>query len=130
MGRWLKSQGLHPDLIMSSTAERARSTAELVAGEFDPEPPVRTCHDLYHSSPATMLESLAIECGDEECVMLVAHNPGIEDFIHETTSRMEFCPTAVVAVIAFDRPWSDLILEACGELKELWRPKELPAECL
>ncbi|MDG2422757.1 MAG: histidine phosphatase family protein [Phycisphaerales bacterium] len=126
MGQWLVERSLRPDLILSSTAERARSTAELVAANWDPAPDIQLCKCLYHSTPDTMLETIATECRDQECIMLVAHNPGIEDFLQETTAQVESCPTAVIAVIDFDRSWTDLLVERRGSLAALWRPKELP----
>ncbi|MAT81288.1 MAG: hypothetical protein CMJ29_06530 [Phycisphaerae bacterium] len=126
MGRWLVSQSIRPDLILSSTAERARTTAQLIAGSWDSEPPVQLCRDLYHSTPETMRETLAVQCRDADCIMLVAHNPGIEDLVLESTSRAEHCPTAVIAVIDFDRAWSDLLIDPSGSLAAIWRPKEIP----
>ncbi|MCH2132792.1 MAG: histidine phosphatase family protein [Phycisphaerales bacterium] len=128
MGRWLQSQGIQPDRVLSSTANRAASTAELVAATFEVVPPVDHFRDLYHAATDDILELLATEAGDAEVVLLVAHNPGIEDFVSRTTSCMEFCPTAVIAVIDFTQDWSDLVIDASGTLAALWRPKELPKE--
>ena len=100
----------------------------MLAGTWDPAPEVLTRKDLYHATPAAMLETLATECRDESCVMLVAHNPGIEDFVLETTAQVEFCPTAVIAVIDFEQPWPELLVESRGSLVALWRPKELPTD--
>lgn len=128
MGRWLESRSIRPDIILSSTAERAKRTAELVAATWNDSPEVCMHRCLYHASTETMIETIATECRDESCVMLVAHNPGIEDFVLETTAQMEFCPTAVIAVIDFEQSWPELLVESRGSLVALWRPKELPAD--
>jgi len=125
MGQWLVEQSIRPDLILSSTAERAQATARLVAACWDPAPAIQLCDCLYHSAPETMLETIAVECMDAECIMLVAHNPGIEDFVHQVTTQAEICPTAVIAVIDFDREWSDLLINPSGSLSTICRPKEL-----
>lgn len=126
MGQWLVDRSIRPELILSSTAERAKKTAELVATCWDSAPELRLHKCLYHSSPDTMLEMIVAECRDESCIMLVAHNPGIEDFVLETTAQLEICPTAVIAVIDFDQSWGDLLTKPRGSLAALWRPKELP----
>ena len=128
MGRWLQEMGLQPELILSSTANRARTTAELLAETFEDPPKVEQFRNLYHATPEDMIEVLANHGGDAEVLLLVAHNPGIEDFISETTAQVHFCPTAVIAVIDFESPWVDLLVEAKGSLESLWRPKELPAD--
>ena len=105
MGAWLDEQGLRPDRILSSTALRARTTAELVAGTWESPPGIHLYRELYLSTPQTMLETIMSECREEGCLMLVARNPGIEDFIHETTSRLEECPTGVIASLSVERSW-------------------------
>ena len=128
MGRWLQEQGMRPERIFASTANRANTTAKLLAETFEDPPQVENFRDLYHATPDEMIDVLATHGGDAEVVMLVAHNPGIEDFISEMTTKIEFCPTAVIAVIDFEVPWIDLLVEAKGSLQSLWRPKELPAD--
>jgi phosphohistidine phosphatase len=128
MGRWLMEQGLQPELVVCSTACRAATTAALVAQTLDTPPSIEHYPALYHAMPDDMIEVLATETDGADLVMLVAHNPGIEEFIHHTTGAMEFCPTAVIALIEFQGEWSDLLVEPRGELKALWRPKSLPDE--
>ena len=125
MGAWLEEQGLRPDRILSSTALRARTTAELVAGTWESPPGIHLYRELYLSTPQTMLETIMSECREEGCLMLVAHNPGIEDFIHETTSRLEECPTGVIASLSFERSWRDILEYPTAALDDIWRPKEL-----
>lgn len=125
MGAWLNEQGLRPDRILSSTAKRARTTADLVADTWDEPPVVHLYQELYLSTPQTMLETIMSECREERCVLLVAHNPGVEDFIHETSSCHEGCPTAVIASLSFERKWEDILECPTAMLDAIWRPKEL-----
>ncbi len=59
-------------------------------------------------------------------VMVVGHNPGIEDLVEELTGEWVSMPTATLAQIdlAIDR-WSDLALEETGKLVNVWRPREI-----
>ena len=59
-------------------------------------------------------------------LMLVGHNPGIEELVSALTGRDEYMPTAALACfgLAIDR-WRDLTDETTAELLYLWRPKEL-----
>ncbi len=125
MGAWLNEQGLRPDRILSSTAMRARTTADLVAGTWDDSPVVHLYQELYLSTPQTMLEMIMSECREEACILLVAHNPGVEDFILETTSCLEGCPTAVIASLNFEGSWRDILESPGATLDDIWRPKEL-----
>ena len=128
MGRWLLERDVCPDLILSSTALRARSTAEAVAAVIDRGVRPITVPRLYHASPEEMVEVLAEVETDRRTVLLVAHNPGIEAFLTETTGRRESCPTGVIALIDFPGEWSDLHVSARGTCADVWRPRELPPE--
>ena len=128
MGRWLQENDLLPERIFSSTARRACDTATLIADSYESPPRIELFRDLYHATPDEMIDVLASHGGAAEVLMLVAHNPGIEDFISEITTQVEFCPTAVVAVIDFQVPWVELLVEAKGSLESLWRPREILAD--
>lgn len=125
MGAWLDRHGLRPDCILSSTALRACTTAELVADTWEPSPPIHLHKDLYLSTPQTMLETIMSTCREESCILLVAHNPGVEDFILETTASMEVCPTAVIASLEFSRSWANILEDPRATLEAIWRPKEI-----
>lgn len=76
----LKNQGSVPDLILCSSATRTReTTAHLLAIFAEPSPQVQYENDLYLASPQTLLASLAQVADTYQHIMIVAHNPGIED---------------------------------------------------
>ena len=125
MGRLLVEQGLVPDLILSSTAERARTTAELVADECAPPPPIDYLPSLYGADPQTYLEAASDSGDDLERVMVVGHNPGIESLVALLTGSYERMPTAALACIELQvENWENAV-DAKGRLAGLWRPKEL-----
>ena len=83
--------------------------------------------ELYLSGPAAYVAAAAIFGGDCERVMVVGHNPDVEDLVLALTGEDETMPTAALArvEIGIER-WSELTLQSTGRLVDLWRPKELP----
>lgn len=126
MGRWIVERNLVPDRILSSTAVRALSTAELAAAEFDGSVEIITTRDLYLASPHTYLEVLAGSGDPAERVMVVGHNPGITALVTRLTSVCEEMPTAALAAVELDiEAWERIVEEDRGRLLGFWRPKEL-----
>lgn len=125
MGRLLAEQDLIPDLILSSTAARARTTAELVADACGSPPAIDYLPSLYGAGPEEYLEAASEAGCDDERIMVVGHNPGIELLVALVAGVRERMPTAALAHIELDIDgWEDA-MEARGRLIGLWRPKEL-----
>jgi phosphohistidine phosphatase len=126
MGRLVREYGLIPDVVISSDAVRARLTAEAVvaaaryAGEILPD------RRLYLASPADILSLLRTAPGEAKTVMIVGHNPGLEELVAQVTGERQDLPTAALAqiVLPIDR-WRDLTSSTRGTLVGHWRPKEL-----
>ena len=117
MGALLAERGTRPEVILSSTATRARKTAEAFAAALDlGEGALVLDRRLYGSSPATMLAVLAEldereEPGDVvEVAVLVAHDPGIAEFAEQLSDgRIDRMPTCAIAEFAFEvDSWSEL----------------------
>ncbi|MBK8986095.1 MAG: histidine phosphatase family protein [Chloroflexi bacterium] len=130
IGRLLQSEELVPDLIISSSAARALATAKLVAGNCDYENEIVVTRDFYHADPEIYLEVLATLDDRYQRVMVVGHNPGMEELVEELTGEFVRMATAALAHVALhvDR-WQDVAPEATVELKAqlkaTWLPKEL-----
>ncbi|MCY4160165.1 MAG: histidine phosphatase family protein [Bacteroidetes bacterium] len=75
MGRWLVQFGPLPELILCSTATRARSTYTLAskAGAWTSD--VQYERELYHAMPQDLLHYLQEIPGDIQTVMLIGHQP-------------------------------------------------------
>lgn len=121
MGRVLAGRALAPNLVVSSTAVRARTTAELAveAGEWDC--PLRLDRGLYESGPAGVLAT-ASTAPDVPSLMLVGHQPTWSLLVREMTGETVDMKTATVAVveIAIDS-WS-VLTDAEGHLVEVLFP--------
>ena len=128
MGSFLCEQGLVPDRIISSSAERAKQTTQLVAtaceiGEDD----IDFVKYLYHAPASEYFELL--ERFDEngvERLMVVGHNPGLEDLVYQLGSMYESMPTAAIAWVDLGaEDWIDIRPPFRTNVKAVWRPKEL-----
>lgn len=126
MGTLLRDEDLLPDLILCSTAKRAFTTAEIVADESGFEGEMRLSRDLYSFDPEPYLEALADLEYEYERVMVVGHNPGLEELIDILTGEYNRFPTAALAQVRLPiARWAELDDETEGKLVNLWRPKEL-----
>jgi len=129
MGRLVREADLVPELILSSSAVRARETALAVAEACAHACELRVLRELYLAEPedhALLLRSLPDAVGS---AMLVGHNPVLEELVAALVGEHETLPTAALAWIELpvDR-WSELRLDGSGRLRGLWLPKELDQE--
>ncbi len=126
MASLIKDKELIPQLILSSSAERAKQTAEIVAEQVGYPNEVRLMDKLYMAEWDTLIDVLRKLDDDLERVMIVGHNPGLESLLPLLTGQVMALPTAAVAhlVLPLER-WKDLNKKTKAELVELWRPKEL-----
>jgi phosphohistidine phosphatase len=127
MGRIARKKRLDVELIVSSDALRARLTAEAVADAAGYHGQILLDPRLYHASAADILAILRSTVEHNVAtVMIVGHNPGLEDLVARLTGEAEGLPTAALAQITLpiDR-WPDLTTSTRGTLVGLWRPKEL-----
>jgi phosphohistidine phosphatase len=126
MGRLIADEGLLPDLIVASTAVRAQATAAAVIEASGYGGALRSLHGLYLAPPDAYV-TVARELDDSVGrVLMIGHNPGIEQLLSELIGRPESMPTAALAALDFsiDR-WSELSPSTPATLRGFWRPKEL-----
>jgi len=126
MGELVREYGLTPDVVISSDARRARMTAEAVVKAARDAGEILLDHNLYMAGPAEILSLLRTVQEKAETVMIVGHNPGLEELVAQLTGDWRDLPTAALAQITLpiDR-WRDLKPSTRGTLVHHWRPKEL-----
>ena len=128
MGVHLAAHYPAPQRIVSSSAARARTTAEVLAQAFGrPRQDIQVLPTLYLADVATLL-AVARDLPDAlHTVMLVGHNPGMTDCLNRLAAAgIDNLPTCGVARIGFDLDhWADL-QPAQGRLLSLDVPKALP----
>jgi len=128
MGTLLHEQNLIPDKIICSTAVRAKKTVEGLLETLSFENEIDYTRDLYHADVDSMVEQLQTIPEDIEIVMLVGHNPGMDEFLDVICDEQDHMPTAAIAEIEFDIPsWHKLRTSTSANLKNLWKPKEIQA---
>ncbi|MCP4424375.1 MAG: histidine phosphatase family protein [Chloroflexi bacterium] len=126
MGQLLLAEDLVPDLIISSSAERALTTAETVAEACDYSRELRYTRNFYHAGPRAYIEALQKLDDAFQRVMVVGHNPGMEELLEVLTGLWERMPTAALAQLSLPiSHWRELDEYVETELVNLWRPKEL-----
>jgi len=110
MGKRLAKRDVKPDLLVSSPALRALTTAQLIAEELGCKRKDIVVDDrLYASSPDDLLAVIRALDKKLDRVMLFGHNPEFTDLAHRLSSQIIDMPTGAVAEFSFDtKAWSDV----------------------
>jgi phosphohistidine phosphatase len=119
----LLAEGLLPDLILCSSARRCRQTAEQLIHSSDYRGEARTTGELYEADAPRLREAISKLSDQFGRVMVIAHNPGMEEFLETVVG--EHTPLTTSALAAVDIPissWSDLSAETRGNLIKVWQP--------
>ncbi len=100
MARELKDLGLLPDLILTSPANRALTTASIMSEvfAFDPER-IDQIPSLYLGSPEDLEIAVTKRIGQSETLYLYAHNPGISIFASLLAERDIAMPTCCAVIL-------------------------------
>jgi phosphohistidine phosphatase len=131
IARHLNDEGITPELVLCSTAQRARETLERIGPALGTAT-VRFERELYGASESGLLDRLHRVSDGTGSVMLVGHNPGIEqlalDLARPSPLRSELeakFPTAALATLELPGPrWSELE-RGSAELVGFVRPRDL-----
>jgi phosphohistidine phosphatase len=134
MGRWMRSEGLLPDQVLCSPAKRAKQTAHSVLEARELSSDSILFDDRIYDAGIDDLLDLLAECPQSfRCVMVVGHNPGLEELVFHlgrevpTPGDGKLLPTATLARIEMPSDWRALGAGA-GRLLSLTRPKSLPRD--
>src|SRR5688500_17203891 len=127
VGHLLRRLSLVPDLIITSDAVRAHATARGVADASGYTGKVVLSASLYHAKPDTMIEVLrAVPAAGASAIMIVAHNPGLEELVAQLTGQSIGMPTAALVHLSVPvAQWSDLEGSARATMIDMWRPADL-----
>ena len=126
MGKHLREQGLIPDRVLTSSAKRARKTASRVAKACGYTGKVKKLEAFYDTVVGVYFETLQTLPDKYERVMVVGHNPTMEQLVGYLTRQARRMPTAALAHIELPiQHWEALDLNTVGTLINLWTPKTL-----
>lgn len=132
MAKHLVQLGIVPDLVLCSSAQRTRETLELLRAALGATTSVVLEAELYAASADTLLEHLRAVPEEVASLMLIGHNPGLQDLALLLASagaeleRLEAkFPTAALATLALpNASWSQLS-QADATLDAFVVPKQL-----
>lgn len=102
MGRILKKKKIHPDLIISSPAYRARETTRKIVKKINYHDEIMYNEYLYEASLTTMLEIVNYIEDEYDDVFIVGHNPGLNMLGFYLVDFNENLPTCGILEIHFD----------------------------
>jgi phosphohistidine phosphatase len=110
MGKRLSKRGVKPDLLVSSPALRALTTAQLIADEIGyARKNIVVDERLYASSPDDLLAVICALDDKLDSVMLFGHNPEFAELAHRLSSDIADMPTCAIAEFRFDaKAWVDV----------------------
>lgn len=124
-GEWLRQEALLPDIILSSTAVRAHQTAELAAAAGGYIGEIRLVAELYAAGPEAYLQAVANLEDRFERVMVVGHNPGLEELVSLLSGVSQPMPTAALACVKLEiATWGEIGRRPRGVISAIWRPKD------
>lgn len=121
VGRWLGRNVDAIDLAVVSPANRARTTWALASAELSPAPPTRFDDELYGAFAGQLLEIIRTLPDDATTVILVCHNPGVEELVELLTGQSLSMSTAALAVLGIDGTWST-VEPGSADLRVFGRP--------
>ncbi|WP_431961859.1 SixA phosphatase family protein [Actinacidiphila sp. bgisy160] len=122
VGHWLREAEHIPDLVICSTSRRTQETWELAAEALGATPPptVRLDERVYAATARALLDVLREAPDDVATLLLVGHNPGVQDLVLRLTGEAradallraaDKFPTSALAVLAWPGFWSSLAPE-------------------
>ena len=111
MGQRLSKRNIQPDLLLSSPANRAYTTAQKIAKEIGyPVDNVSTSKEVYHAGSGGLLQLVRNQSDSINTLMIFGHNPGFTWFANSLTGEyIDNIPTCGIVAIEFDvESWSNI----------------------
>ena len=125
MGRFLASKKVDLSLLISSPSVRTRQTVELLLrhAKLGVEP--QFDQRIYEASLFTLVQVVSELPDDKQTVMLVGHNPGMEELLACLTRESRHMPTCALARISLDSSSWKEVGRSSGSLEWFVTPKDL-----
>src|SRR5688572_18148452 len=101
-GAWLREHGIEPDIIITSDAVRARTTAQAVAKAAGYSGDIVSDPSLYHAKVDDLLHALNNVSDDAKAVLIVGHNPGLEELVRALSA--EYHGLVTTALVELELP--------------------------
>lgn len=136
MGAFIKAEGLAFDHVLASPAIRVRETIACAEAALGRPLGAQFDKGIYMASSVTLLEHLAAVAGNPARILLIGHNPGLEDLalqlLPETDPLralvLEKYPTASLAELTLPADsWAEAT-DGTARLTRFTRPRDLDPE--
>jgi phosphohistidine phosphatase len=134
IGRYLHAHGIEPEMVLCSTARRARDTLDRIEpalGKAD----IRIEPELYAASANELLDRVRSVPDAVESVLVIGHNPGLQDLaldlarptpeLRELEAKF---PTAALATLAYPQTSWRALDWRTAKLVDFVRPRDLDPE--
>jgi phosphohistidine phosphatase len=115
--RYLRTTDVAPQLVLCSSALRAVQTWEAIQGAISADVEVEITDELYGADAASLLRLLNGVSEAVPSVLVIGHNPGLEELAHALSGSGETAaldklaakyPTGALATLTLDGPWDGL----------------------
>lgn len=125
VGGFLKKEKIIPDLVLSSSAIRARQTTDIVLGAAKLSTDLRFDERLYEAGAQKLLEVVRQIEKSKKTVLLVGHNPGLEEFLELLTGAVETMSTGTLSKIVLKASdWAG-VKNKDATLEWILKPKQM-----
>ena len=131
VANWIRNEINAPEMILCSPSQRTRETiAPLIESSSEFEQGTRFLPQLYGASIYTLINILDHAFAECDSVMVVGHNPGLEQIVFEAIAMSEAdkinrLATGTLVVIDFEQDWATA--QGQGKIAHKVRGKKLPA---
>ncbi|ASU33780.1 SixA phosphatase family protein [Mucilaginibacter xinganensis] len=119
----IKEHAIVPELIISSPALRAKTTAEIFADHLDLAAPQKN-KSIYEAGEKALLKVINEFPDQHDFVALVGHNPGIAQILYYLTGEAKEVHTCTVAIVEFDIDNWAMVSRDLGKLVYYSSPNE------
>jgi len=123
VGEYMRQRGFTPAFVAVSTARRAIQTAAETLSGIRYGGLVRTSQDLYLADAAVLFSFIAKIPKQYPSLLVIAHNPGLEQLIEQLTGQAVPMPTSCLAHIELSiEAWREIAPDQSASLISVWRP--------
>lgn len=125
MAKKLKQKGVIPDIIISSPATRAKTTAELIAKELNFKKPIIYDTTLYEANTNNIFDAIVKIDESNSIVFLIGHNPSLNMFVETLVNFKENIPTCGIIELEVDCELIKDFSATCTKLLSFDFPKKI-----
>lgn len=102
IGTALSERGLLPNAVLSSDSIRTRQTTALICEAFPIKPKIAFLPELYSATSSAIVNSIESHAAETRTILVVGHNPGMEDVVRQLAGETIRLSTSTVAVFEVD----------------------------